>query len=122
MGKKKKTYVKPEMKIIEVKTEGVIAASGGGIIDVPEEEWNDENLQICRHNMFSGNCGQYSGGASDVIGQVSECHLESPGYYVSCLKDSYTYNGKTIPAGKVTLYKHSDGKGGYIITLISGWR
>lgn len=30
MGKKKKTYVKPEMKIIEVKTEGVIAASGGG--------------------------------------------------------------------------------------------
>lgn len=28
MGKKKKTYVKPEMKIIEVKTEGVIAASG----------------------------------------------------------------------------------------------
>lgn len=28
MGKKKKTYVRPEMKIIEVKTEGVIAASG----------------------------------------------------------------------------------------------
>ncbi len=28
MGKKKKTYVRPEMKIIEVKTEGVIASSG----------------------------------------------------------------------------------------------
>lgn len=39
MGKKKKTYVRPEMKIIEVKTEGVIAASGGEIEipDVPDE-------------------------------------------------------------------------------------
>lgn len=41
MGKKKKTYVRPEMKIIEVKTEGVIAASsGGGEIEVPEDKVN----------------------------------------------------------------------------------
>ncbi len=39
MGKKKKTYVKPEMKIIEVKTEGVIAASGGIIIDPDDDNF-----------------------------------------------------------------------------------
>lgn len=38
MGKKKKTYVKPEMKIIEVKTEGVIAASGEIIVPPTQYE------------------------------------------------------------------------------------
>ena len=37
MEKKKKTYAKAEIKIIEVKTEGVIAASGGEIIVPPEQ-------------------------------------------------------------------------------------
>lgn len=45
MGKKKKTYVRPEMKIIEVKTEGVIAASGG---ETPIE-YDD----LCNNNCLS---------------------------------------------------------------------
>lgn len=48
MGKKKKTYVKPEMKIIEVKTEGVIAASGGEIIVPPEKI-----EAFCKNSEFS---------------------------------------------------------------------
>lgn len=49
MGKKKKTYVRPEMKIIEVKTEGVIAASSGGEIEIPNvpEEYITELLENC---------------------------------------------------------------------------
>ena len=53
MGKKKKTYVKPEMKIIEVKTEGVIAASGKGEVDVTIEEFKGS----CQNNWFNNGCG-----------------------------------------------------------------
>lgn len=53
MGKKKKTYVKPEMKIIEVKTEGVIAASGG-IIKPGDEYYDDLLSPNCTSNYDSG--------------------------------------------------------------------
>lgn len=51
MGKKKKTYVRPEMKIIEVKTEGVIAASGGEVII--------DKSQFCANGCLdnSNSCG-----------------------------------------------------------------
>lgn len=52
MGKKKKTYVKPEMKIIEVKTEGVIAASGE--IPVPPEELNTILSPSCTSGYGDG--------------------------------------------------------------------
>lgn len=52
MGKKKKTYVRPEMKIIEVKTEGVIAASGGGSTEIPEEVFK----KGCNNNWFNNSC------------------------------------------------------------------
>lgn len=118
MGKKKKTYVKPEMKIIEVKTEGVIAASGGEI-DIPAPDW--ENQIYCDNNMFSGSCGKYNG-HSDVLAQKSECHLGGVGYYVSCLKYPLHIGDKVIPAGKVTLHKYINNKGEERISISSGWR
>jgi hypothetical protein len=53
MGKKKKTYVKPEMKIIEVKTEGVIAASGA--IEIPDEYIEDFLENSCTTGGAGGN-------------------------------------------------------------------
>ncbi len=62
MGKKKKTYVRPEMKIIEVKTEGVIAASNGEIIIDPIEA----------ETIFTNSCVQGGAPLTDLIeGQCS---------------------------------------------------
>lgn len=66
MGKKKKTYVRPEMKIIEVKTEGVIAASGGETIIDPELICSQNNLfdkgcngiNDCTYTTEVANCNQ----------------------------------------------------------------
>lgn len=64
MGKKKKTYVKPEMKIIEVKTEGVIAASGG-VIKPGDEYYGDILKESCTSNYDSGGNAVKSLGIGD---------------------------------------------------------
>ena len=81
MGKKKKTYVKSEMKIIEVKTEGVIAASGT-VIDPGDPIWNALLTPSCTKGYGNGgnasklepdNCGDFivntNGGCTAWDGQ-----------------------------------------------------
>lgn len=70
MGKKKKTYVKPEMKIIEVKTEGVIAASGEIIID-PEDPIAD--------TLLSPSCSQGGNASILLIGECGDFRINTNG-------------------------------------------
>ena len=51
-GEEEKTYAKAEIKIIEVKTEGVIAASGGIIIKPGEDDYTI----FCNPNNYAKNC------------------------------------------------------------------
>jgi hypothetical protein len=111
MGKKKKTYVKPEMKIIEVKTEGVIAASGGIIINP-----GDDQKIFCDPSNYSKSCiNEYTG----TLNVFASCSQIIEGDNVSCLKDPITLSDKTtiIQPGKITVHKK-----GNILTITPGWK
>lgn len=123
MGKKKKTYVKPEMKIIEVKTEGVIAASGEGIIDVPEQNWVDS---YCTNSTFNGNAKKdftAMGGNADRD-YTSNCQLGTEyKKFASVINQPIIIGNKTYfsSGDRVTINRTigSDDKPHIIITL--GW-
>lgn len=122
MGKKKKTYVKPEMKIIEVKTEGVIAASGGEIIDVPEQNWLDS---YCTNSTFNGNAkNDFRSMGGDVNNDyTSNCQLNEYKKYASVINQPIIIDNKTYfsSGDRVTINRTmgSDNKTHIIITL--GW-
>jgi len=111
MGKKKKTYVKPEMKIIEVKTEGVIAASGGIIIKPGE---NDYKI-FCEPNNYSKSCmNEYTG----TLNVFASCSQIQEGDNVSCLKNDIPLSdGTIIQPGPITVHKK-----GEILTITRGWK
>lgn len=100
MGKKKKTYVRPEMKIIEVKTEGVIAASsGGGEIEVPI----GNITTLCEKNsIFNNSCGAPQP-------KIQNCEILSKlgaGSYNTCLNQDAglrDINGNLITWTKLTI-------------------
>lgn len=78
--KKKKKYVKPEMKIVNVKTEGVIAASGGDI-EIPETDF----INGCQNNYFSNSCGA----PEPKISQCNDFRTAIEGtIYNSCFKET----------------------------------
>jgi hypothetical protein len=111
MGKKKKTYVKPEMKIIEVKTEGVIAASGGIIIKPGEDDYTI----FCNPSNYSKSCiNEYTG----TLNVFASCNQIIEGDNVSCLKDPIPLSdGTIIQPGKITVHKKGD-----VLTITSGWK
>lgn len=106
MGKKKKTYVRPEMKIIEVKTEGVIAASGGDII-VDPDEW----MAACSPNYFNNSCHANNP-------KISECGLSPNSWANSCFKSGFDIN--KYDWKEVTLTRtYRDNK--EVIIISKGW-
>lgn len=122
MEKKKKNYAKAEIKIVEVKTEGVIAASGGGIVDVPEENWIDS---YCSNSTFNGNAKndfKQMGGNADKD-YTSNCQLYEYKKYASVINQPIIIGNKTYFSGgdRVTINRTmgSDNKTHIIIT--PGW-
>lgn len=121
MGKKKKTYVKPEMKIIEVKTEGVIAASDSGGIDVPEDKWL---VKYCKESYFKG------GGQSEyeqwggTLPYTPQCHLGALGDYASILNKPIDIDGKLYfnKNDRITLTKYVDEKNVTRVSIVLGWK
>lgn len=102
MGKKKKTYVKPEMKIVEVKTEGVIAASGGEMIIDPDPE------TLCSHNdIFSNpNSCKDDHTKCSYTNTVENCKFNIEGApYKTCYKDHGIYHiDYEVADGKFHIY------------------
>lgn len=107
MGKKKKAYVRPEMKIIEVKTEGVIASSG--VIDFPDIDFTNG----CKNNWFDNSCGSPEP-------KIQNCEvfkkneLTEGEEYNTCFKEISIYNPHNW--NHVTL-KKENGK----IYIYKGW-
>lgn len=101
MGKKKKTYVRPEMKIIEVKTEGVIAASGGEIIIDPDPEI------LCEHNdIFSNYNSCKNSTQCNYTNTVENCKFDIYGApYKTCYKGHGIYHvDYNVTDGKFHIY------------------
>lgn len=88
MGKKKKTYVKPEMKIIEVKTEGVIAASE---IEINEDIYSRLQNSCVKGSLNQiGNCMEftlkYPGCPDDIVNFLISKEFNSLDYVKICKK------------------------------------
>lgn len=101
MGKKKKTYVKPEMKIIEVKTEGVIAASGGEIIVPPGEETD----RFCASNQFRQ--AEYS--HHKKIGESSSSFGDKNNNCNNMVVGVEYYTWNKYGGGDIHFWKNADG-------------
>lgn len=116
MGKKKKTYVKPEMKIIEVKTEGVIAASGGESIIDPDDKYYNAFLLPQSTSNYTGSRSDCFGGGNAVgdliegqcgcynvnVGEFwRELHLEKKDHVEICCIGIDTNNKKIYRVKKI---------------------
>lgn len=117
MRTEKRIYVKPYTAVLNVQTEGVIAASGGEI-EIPETEWNST---VCSNSFFNKSANTCNDDFENgMLDAVANCQI-GEGSYNSCLKSNIYYKGNlVVPAGKATITKKRKGNS-YVIIVSEGW-
>lgn len=104
MEKTKRFYLKPQMEVMDVQTEGAIAASGE--IEIPIDKW----VLGCENSYFDNSCH-----ANDP--NISNCNFEI-GWYNSCFKTGFNLNKYNWD--KVTLTKKNE-NGNIVVYITKGW-